>query len=244
MIAALEEISLNALPALQTFFYDGWIVRMSKGHSRRANSVQTFGASKQSVQEKISYCERLYRQNNLLVVFKMTPASKPANLDTELEARGYHREGRTSVQTSALDPFGAAPSENVRISEQWDDEWYDSYCQMNSLTAASRETLKTMLRLVLPQTAYASVGDENGVRACGMGVLQERYLGLFDIVVDANVRRRGYGKQIVTRLLDWGKANGAQTAYLQVMCNNEPALKLYSQLGFVEQYQYWYRVHV
>lgn len=243
MIAALEEVSLNALPALQTFFYDGWILRLSKGFTRRANSVQTFHAPTQPLSQKIAYCERLYRQNNLLVVFKMTPASQPSDLEMELAARGYHSEGRTSVQTCDLDSFDPALCKDVRIFEQWSDDWFDPYCRMNHLNSPSRETLQTMLRAILPQTAYASVVDAHTVRACGLGVLQESYLGLFDIVVEPDARRRGYGKQIVSRLLAWGKANGARTAYLQVVSTNEPALKLYSKLGFVEQYQYWYRVH-
>ena len=39
LVVALEEAALNGLPALQTEFYDGWIVRMSEGYSRRANCV-------------------------------------------------------------------------------------------------------------------------------------------------------------------------------------------------------------
>ena len=35
LVARLEEAALNGLPTLQTEFYDGWIVRMSEGYSRR-----------------------------------------------------------------------------------------------------------------------------------------------------------------------------------------------------------------
>jgi N-acetylglutamate synthase len=80
------------------------------------------------------------------------------------------------------------------------------------------------------------------VIAAGLGVLQADYIGLFDIVVDQEYRSRGYGQQIVKSILYWGKQNGAQRSYLQVMLNNPPALRLYSKLGFVEKYQYWYRV--
>jgi len=65
---------------------------------------------------------------------------------------------------------------------------------------------------------------------------------LFDIVVDANYRNQGYGKQVMLDLLKLGKIDGAKNAYLQVMLNNLSALKLYSKLGFKEIYKYWYRI--
>ena len=37
-----------------------------------------------------------------------------------------------------------------------------------------------------------------------------------------------------------GKDNGARNAYLQVMTRNTPAVRLYTSLGFTEQYRYWY----
>jgi ribosomal protein S18 acetylase RimI-like enzyme len=80
------------------------------------------------------------------------------------------------------------------------------------------------------------------VLACGLGVLQSGYIGLFDIVTDEALRGRGYGRQVVESILAWGKQNGAQMAYLQVMLNNPPALHLYEKTGFVEKYQYWYRI--
>lgn len=248
MIATLEQVSLNALPALRTLFYGGWIVRMGKGYSRRANSVQTYHAPGQPLDQAIEYCESLYRRHDLPVVYKMTAASRPPDLDQVLEARGYHVEGSALVQTCALDSFalgaGDSHAPNVSISEQWSDEWYDEFCRLNSSSPAQRETLAKMLQLIMTPMGFASLADADGVRACGLGVLQETYLGLYDIVVDVNARRRGHGRALVSQLLRWGKENGARIAYLQVIANNEPALKLYAQLGFVEQYKYWYRVRV
>jgi ribosomal protein S18 acetylase RimI-like enzyme len=43
-------------------------------------------------------------------------------------------------------------------------------------------------------------------------------------------------------LLSWGQEGGAESAYLQVMRDNGPAIRLYEKLGFEEIYPYWYRV--
>ena len=78
--------------------------------------------------------------------------------------------------------------------------------------------------------------------AVGLGVAENGFVGLFDLVTDEKFRNRGFGKELVLNLIEWGKQNGAQRAYLQVMLNNAPALHLYEKLGFREVYQYWYRV--
>jgi hypothetical protein len=35
----IEELSMNAWPSIQTVLLDGWILRMSNGYTKRANSV-------------------------------------------------------------------------------------------------------------------------------------------------------------------------------------------------------------
>jgi GNAT superfamily N-acetyltransferase len=244
LITTLEEISLNAFPALQTVLYDGWILRFANGYSRRANSVQPLYVPTQPLDEKIAYCEKLYRAQNLPVVFKMTRAAQPAPLDAKLELRGYSREADTIVQTCELAPHNALRVHAVEICEAWREEWFDAFCRMNNPNPAHRATRRQMLRWIVPQKGFAMLRENGVVRACGLGVCQEKYLGLFDIVVDQNFRQRGYGKRIVSQLMAWGKQNGAQTAYLQVIAHNTPALNLYAQLGFVDHYSYWYRVHL
>ena len=74
----------------------------------------------------------------------------------------------------------------------------------------------------------------------GLGVVERGMLGLFDILVDVNSRRRGHGRRIVTSLMAWGREQGASTAYLQVAADNAAAIRLYHGLGFREVYSYGY----
>ena len=64
LVARLEEAALNGLPTLQTEFYDGWIVRMSEGYSRRANCVVPLYESTIPLQEKLVHCERAITRIN------------------------------------------------------------------------------------------------------------------------------------------------------------------------------------
>jgi ribosomal protein S18 acetylase RimI-like enzyme len=45
----------------------------------------------------------------------------------------------------------------------------------------------------------------------------------------------------MSSLVEWGRQQGAKTAYLQVMASNQAAINLYESLGFREHHRYWYR---
>jgi GNAT superfamily N-acetyltransferase len=95
----------------------------------------------------------------------------------------------------------------------------------------------------MPQPcAYAVVGDPEKPLACGLAVLEQDLLGLFDVVTDTGARRQGHGRALVSGLLAWGRRHGAHRAYLQMVQDNDPARALYDGLGFTELYEYWYRV--
>ena len=53
MIRHIEELALNAWPALQTLLLDGWVVRFANGYTRRANSVNPLYASEQDIDAKL-----------------------------------------------------------------------------------------------------------------------------------------------------------------------------------------------
>ena len=242
MITTIEELSLNAWPAHQTLLYDGWVLRFADGYTKRANSVNPLYRSSLDPEEKIPFCEGIYQENRLDVVYKLTSASCPANLDEILEARGYLKESPTSVQLLDLGSRQVEFAREVEIQETLTDRWLNAFCRMSAVDERRRKSLQQILLDILPQRCFAALVVDAEVIAAGLGVLQSGYIGLFDIVVDGEFRGRGYGRQVVESILSWGKQHGAQHSYLQVMLDNLPALHLYSRIGFTEQYQYWYRV--
>jgi ribosomal protein S18 acetylase RimI-like enzyme len=243
VIQLIEELSMNAWPALQVVLYDGWVLRFADGYTRRANSVNPLYLSRQDVGEKIQHCERIYRSRGLSVTYKMTSESLPQGLDDVLAEKGYRVDAPTSVQTLDLGSI-EAPTCHARLETALTKTWLSDQCRLSNIDDRKRQVADRMLKNIVPATCYASIDEGDGVVACGLGVLEGEFLGIFDIITHAQHRGRGYGKQIMLNLLSWGKRGGARTAHLGVMLNNPPALHLYESLGFREAYQYWYRVLV
>ena len=244
MIRTIEERSMNALPALKTVIYDGWVLRFANGYTRRANSINPLYPSSLPLDEKFDYCERLYEAQGLNVVFKLTDAAVPSDLETRLDERGYALTESVSVQTCRLSRVDLSASPDLDIASTTSDEWLTTYCRLNETNPERIPTIRQMLAGLAPRGAFAGIRRDGALVAVGLGVLDDDTLGLFDIVVDATVRRQGLGHALVGGLMDWGKRGGAEIAYLQVVAGNERAQRLYAKLGFSEHHRYWYRTLV
>lgn len=238
----IEEVSLNAWPSLQTLVDDGWLIRFANGYTKRANSINPIYHAQIDPEEKIDRCEQLHREKRLPTVFKITPFVNPDDLDTILNRRGYQLTGYTSVQRLSLDQPVIPTAESVRFSDRFDQGWLEDYSRLNNVKNTEQSALKSILSNIIPSRCFASLVEDGRTIGCGLGVLEDGLFGLFDIVVDAEQCRQGYGEQLILNMLQAGQAMGGTHAYLQVMLDNAPALKLYSKLGFEEVYQYWYRV--
>ncbi|HVU12527.1 MAG TPA: GNAT family N-acetyltransferase [Phototrophicaceae bacterium] len=245
IIRLLEELSMNARPALQAIHYDGWILRFSggaSGYPRRSNSIQVLYPSTLPLDQKIDTCEAQYRAREQKTVFKMTPES-PEGLDALLRSRGYVEDAVTAIQTLDLAALDAAPiADDVQIEQQMSDSWFDDCARLHKdeyVTGRATVTRQILDQLAVP-AGFARLRCDGETAALGMGVLDQGWIGLYEIVTDAQSRQRGFGRRLVESLLQWGRQNGAHSAYLQVMISNAPALHLYQSLGFREQYRYWY----
>lgn len=242
IILTLEQLSMNAWPSLQTMLYDGWVLRFAQGVTRRSNSVNPIFGSSLNIENKISFCENLYNQQNLPTIFKLTSNIYPSNLDEILINKGYKKDAETSVQTCDLTQAQFDTKPDIILNSELKDDWVTSFVQLNEFNTKKSEIYRKILKNIVPKTVYASYRISNEIVGCGLGVMQGDHIGLFDIVVDKEHRGVGLGYYIVTALMDCGKSHGAATSYLQVMLNNLVALHLYEKLGFQEQYQYWYRI--
>lgn len=242
-IQTLEEISLNALPCLQQILYDGWVLRFAEGYTKRANSINPLYPSSRDINEKINRCEQIYRNFALKPIFRLINIPRIKILDTALEQLGYQKQDTVSVRVKTLVNEKPIHSDrSITLSIELSEEWLDHFVHAVKLPIIHWETLATMLQIIPTSTCYGILKHNHRFCSCGLGVLERKYLGLFFIVTAPQQRRRGYAEQLILKLLDWGKSNGATQAYLQVETNNQGAIDLYNKLGFTEVYQYFYRI--
>jgi len=250
MIRRFEEISNNAWPAVQTIQYDGWLLRFANGVTKRSNSVNLLYPSAMDPVEKIAFCEKMYQYRSITPCFKIAPVADPADIDQILENRGYPVHSSISFQTMDLSSMAGTDKSNLsdglstNINFVMTPGWMDNFIRMNGFDPARKETYIQIMNLVSTPKCLVSVFHNNRFVGVGLGILEDRFIGLFDIVVEPAFRNRGLGKRVVEIILHWGKKNGAKTAYLQVVSNNIPALNLYRKSGFSEIYQYHYRMQV
>jgi ribosomal protein S18 acetylase RimI-like enzyme len=242
MIQKIEELSLNAWPALETIRYDGWIIRYANGVTKRSNSVNVFYDSKLDVERKIDYCEKYYRSKAIPVCFKITEIAQPVGLDKVLETLGYIHKFDVSVQLLDIRNYTTDLDKNMHCSENPDDIWLDHYITMNGSNTSDKTVYKMIIDQIKPIKCLFTLTLNSLVIGCGLGVVEDKYIGLFDIVIRKQYRNHGFGKILIENILKWGKSKGAETAYLQVFAENAPAISLYNNVGFKEEYRYWYRI--
>ena len=248
MYKTIEELTLNTWPAEQSVLLEGWILRSAAGYTKRSNSVNPlYGPAKDEqgldVQHKIQLAEQYYEKAGLKPVFKITPYTRPADLDTLLSGLGYLKDSPSSVRIRELQDLPSLQSRyQLQIRGEMTEEWLGAFSVQSELTGKQRDTLIRMLSASYLQQGYALLLKDGVPAACGLGVIQHGYIGLYDIITDPAFRRQGLAEELITGLLHWGKAQGVTASFLQVVIENSGASALYDKLGYKEIYQYWYRV--
>ncbi|MDO4803776.1 MAG: GNAT family N-acetyltransferase [Lachnospiraceae bacterium] len=249
-IKKIEDLSLNAWPSHQMEVYDGWILRFSYFYTHRTNCVEHIGASILPLEEKIQYCEQMYRRWNTPCIFKISPVTDPA-LDGCLQERGYRIEHDIYVMTAELtyaslpaEPDMPDPGLRICAMPSVNDRWIDAlFALKKSDNAIHRKIVPSMYAAIPKDEIALCIENPDGeIIATGLGIMDRDYVGVYAVHVHENYRRQGLGRIIVSRLLREGYRKGASHAYLQVVSDNAAAKALYRYLGFQIAYRCWFRV--
>ncbi|MEK0312693.1 GNAT family N-acetyltransferase [Cohnella sp. 56] len=243
-IGIIERKTLNAWPALQQMTYGGWLLRQSRGYTKRSNSVQPLWTDPGAdLRAMVGYCEDAYHRAGLPTIFKITPLCESAGLDGRLDDYGYRLADRSLVLVRSLDAqVDVCSTDDLCVDGDLTEEWLATASRLLQLRPEQTAIAAAMLASSSLRRGFFTLRSEGIPVAVGIGVIDDGDLGLYDIVTSLQHRNRGFGERLMRHILRWGQSHGAHGSYLQVIESNAAARRLYDKLGYRKLYEYWYRV--
>jgi GNAT superfamily N-acetyltransferase len=244
LLSRIEDASLNASAPPQQRWVDGWLLRLSPGKAQRARSVNAVAEGLLPLEQRMALCQRAFQVAELPVLYRITPFSKPAELDERLAQAGYAAYDHSLVLVCTRLPVGPF---------QWpaalslDMAPPDVYAQVVGAFRGSPviERQAHAERVTTCPVRYQGfvLRDAHGEAvACAQLVVEDDMAGLYDVFTAPAWRGQGIALALCGHLLTLAASQGATLCYLQVAQENAAARKVYARLGFVEGYGYHYRM--
>ena len=210
-IRALEHAAALAWPGTEQHWHDGWLLRAGSGHTSRANSAVPllFSSSTEALPEIVCWYAERGLAPWLALPERLLPIKAPGVKPTRVLVRD-------------LSPAPSVPG--VALAEVPDEQWLRVY---------ARDVPPEILTAVLDGAlTFATAGTAVGRGAVTTAPDGVRWLGVSCVRVAESARRTGLARLVCSALQNWGAEQGATRAYVQVLDENLPALRLYESLGF------------
>jgi GNAT superfamily N-acetyltransferase len=249
--ARIEDAALTASQPREQAIYDGWLLRYANGKAKRARSINLIAAGERPLEEKLAHCREFYRRHGVPMVLRMTPFSRPLNVDAALARLGYIASEDTRVMVAssvpgrevpAAAPAPAASAQKLLLEAVDRAVFAAAFVELHQLDAARAAVEQQRHALSVVDGIYLVMRDRDGQAvACGSAVMDGDLIGIFGMVTAPSRRGQGLATRIVGELLQRAHERGCSTAYLQVEAGNAPARRAYSKFGFRDGYAYWYR---
>ena len=244
LILRYQELISNACPAKTTIFLNGWIIQLSEGVTKRANSVYPLRYTGVDLLKDIETAEALYKGRGLSTVFQISDYFEPDNLTKTLLSRGYQCVDETLVMTAGVEDI--CTTVNNKYTYSLEDEslnyWFQALRYLSGFNNTIMEGLETIMRRIhFPQAFFYAQENTNTI-GIGRGVIEGEHMGIYSIIVHPQYQRKGIGQSIIDRIVEWGKSHSVRYCYLQVQDDNPGALSFYRKIGFEECTRYRYFV--
>ena len=116
------------------------------------------------------------------------------------------------------------------------EEYVDQVCVLEEEAFSMPWHRESFLEMISNKDACYLIGllGEEVVASCGL----RNIVGdgeITNVVTKASARGKGFGKQMLLKLLEEGSAMGVEAFTLEVRKSNAPAIGLYEKLGFVTE---------
>lgn len=239
-----QELATNAWPAETHIFLHGWVVRVSEGVTKRANSVLPLRYTGEDLLKDIQTVEKIYRKRNLPVIFQLPDYFEPENLKKTLLSREYTSVAESLVMTAKIEDIHPLVSNKYTysIEHTGSDRWFQALQDFSHYSPKTLKGQKAIIERIFFSKAFCCAQQANEIVGIGLGVIQQKYLGIYSLAVHPGYRRKGIGQSIVTQMVHWGKLHSVTHVYLQVQGDNTEAISFYNKIGFKELYHYRYLI--
>ena len=249
-IRAVEEAKAEAFPGLDNEWIGGWLARAGDGITERSNSAVPLGpeASVQPVpvEEIRQFYERHGLPPQLLVPDRIGRTAE--NLEGETgpeiivmfrELDGEPRERSNSAEAPNVTGESPLAKATFSVSAGASSEWLSLYnFRGQPLPPRALELLTARIEGTL---GFASLHVDGQLVAVSRGTVtrggRRTMLGFSAVEVLPSFRRQGLATYMCQHLLEWGRAHGADCAYLDVLRSNTAGRGLYHGLGFTEHHR-------
>ena len=244
MLRELEELVVDAWPAAETEDLAGWLLRASGGPTHRGNSVATldFDAD-QALEQRVAEVEAWYAGRGQKAAFQLGPCAQPKELEACLSARGYRQEGAAAFAITEPDALAAATRGELltRVEAKPSAGWLA--VASSGRFGADLAGFQGFVRRLGSRCRFASALDAHGATvATSLGIASEDRLGVYNMLTLPEARRSGAARALLHALAESARADAMRAVYLLVELENAPARELYRGAGFVDVYEYAYRV--
>ncbi len=241
-VRRLEAVSFRSFPTGRTIYDGAWALRLSDDYpAKRVNSLNPLDpGDRRELSVRIDRAEAVFEEAGRPLVLRASPLCPP-QLHEILDQRGWSRFDESRVMVADLDGQKLTDAQE-RMPLQDTARFVRGCAALGSIAETAVDGLCRIIGDVEGTTALFLAEDKSGApQAAAMAVRFMDLVGLFEIAVDQNARRKGHGRSLLRSAMHWGQAHGARQAWLQVQVDNEAACRLYESEGFADLYRYYYR---